>query len=103
MGDTAPKKVRIYTVGQRSQLLREPITEVEFRGNSLSGLLRSVGSKNDASTLYEELVDEDGSFAHGYAMAVNGELIRCDELDKRELPNSSDVVVIHLVQIPAGG
>jgi sulfur carrier protein ThiS len=96
------KKARVYTVGQRSKLLQDNITEIEFQGNSVSSLLHSVGSA-DGATLYDEVVAEDGSFAHGYAIAVNGELIRCDELDKRELPSSSDVVVIHLVQIPAGG
>lgn len=69
----------------------------------MSGVLRSVVSPDGLKTLYDEVVAEDGSFTHGYAIAVNGELMHCDELDKRELPSSSDVVVIHLMQIPAGG
>jgi hypothetical protein len=36
-------------------------------------------------------------------LALNGEIIRCEELDSKEIPNSSDFVVIHLLQIPAGG
>lgn len=97
------KRAKIYTVGQRSNLLKNTITEVEFEGDSVSSLLRSVRSPDGLNTLYDEVVGEDGSFEHGYSIALNGELVRCDELDERLIPNSSEVVVIHLVQIPAGG
>jgi len=95
------RKVKIYSVGQRSNLLPENITEVDFEGNSVSELLKSISC--DGKTLYDEIVQEDGSFNYGYALAINGELVRSDELHEKEIPNSSEFVVIHLLQIPAGG
>ncbi|MDG6995572.1 MAG: hypothetical protein JRN52_06600 [Nitrososphaerota archaeon] len=98
---TLTHKVKIYAVGQRSELLADRITEIEFDGKTTAELLRSVSS--GGKSLYDEIVNQDGSFAHGYAIALDGELLRCEELEKKEIPDSSNVVVIHLVQIPAGG
>jgi hypothetical protein len=95
------RKVKIYTVGKKSELLADRITEVEFEGKSVKDLLKSVSS--DGKSLYDEVVASDGSFSHGYAIALNGDLLRCEDLDRKEIPESSDVVVIHLLQIPAGG
>ena len=96
------RKVKIYSVGQRSPLLPDRITEKEFEGETVAELLKSMGS--GGKSLYDEVVSSDGSFAHGYAIALNGELVRCDELATKAIPSSSsDVVVIHLLQIPAGG
>jgi sulfur carrier protein ThiS len=95
------RKVKIYSVGKRSELLSNRITEVEFEGETVKELLKSISS--EGKSLYDEVVAADGSFSHGFAIALNGDLIRCEELDKKEIPDSSDVVVIHLLQIPAGG
>jgi sulfur carrier protein ThiS len=93
--------VKIYSVGQRSSLLPDRVLEMDFDGDSLSDLLKSV--EKDGKTLYGEVVQGDGSYSHGYALALNGEIVRCEELDKKQIPNSSDLVVVHLMQIPAGG
>jgi hypothetical protein len=97
----AHRKVKIYSVGQKSSLLPDSVLEMDFEGDCVSDLLKSIG--RGGNTLYHEVVQEDGSFGHGYALALNGEIIRCEELDSKEIPNSSDFVVIHLLQIPAGG
>ena len=95
------RKVKIYSVGQRSPLLSDKITEVEFEGKTVADLLKSIGS--NGKTLFDEVVSQDESFSHGYSIALNGELVRCEDIGSKEIPNSSEIVVIHLVQIPGGG
>lgn len=95
-------KVKVYTVGARSNLLPEQVNELEFIGHTIEDLLRSVRSEKKDITLYDEIVDEEGCYKYGYALAINGELFRADQL-KESIPNLSEMVVIHLVQIPAGG
>ena len=95
-------KVKVYTVGARSSLLPEQVNEIECGGNTIEDLLRSVHSAEKDRTLYDEIVDEDGSYKYGYALAINGELFRAEQL-REAITNLSEVVVIHLVQIPAGG
>jgi len=75
--------------------------EVEFDGKSCSDLLKSI--ERNGKNLYDEIVGGDGSYRYGYALAINGEVVRADELEEIEIPDSSDFVVIHLLQIPAGG
>ncbi len=96
------RKVRVYSVGAKSDLLPQQINEVEFSGNSVKDLLLAVRS-NSGKSLYDEIVENDGhSFRHGYSLAVNREILRPDEINSN-IPNLSEVVVIHLLQIPAGG
>ncbi len=98
----ALRKVKIYAVGTRSNLLPGQVNEVEFDGHTIEDLLRSVHPYKEGRTLYDEVIDEDGSYKYGYALAINGELFRADQLSE-SIPNLSEIVVIHLVQIPAGG
>lgn len=96
-------KVKLYSVGAKSHLLPEQSNEISFSGESVKELLLSIRSQDKDRTLYDELIDgRDNSYKHGYALAVNGELIRSDEIGK-PVPNLSEVVVIHLMQIPGGG
>ena len=94
-------KVKLYSVGTRSKLLQDQVVEVDFDGSAIRDLLKSVASSN-GETLYDEVVGEDGNYRYGYSLAVNGEIFGADELDK-PVPRLSEIVLIHLMQIPAGG
>jgi hypothetical protein len=96
------RKVKIYAVGMHPNLLPEQVNEVEFDGHTIEDLLRCVRSCKNGRTLYDEVIDKDGSYKYGYALAINGELFRADQLGE-PIPNPSEIVIIHLVQIPAGG
>jgi len=95
------RKVTIHCVGATDSCLPFRSTETQFEGNTAEDLLKSI-TTTSGSTLYKEMVDESGSYRYGFALAVNGELVRRDQL-RNPIPNLSQVVVIHLLQVPAGG
>ena len=95
------RKVTIHCVGATDSSLPFRSTETQFEGDTAEDLLKSIRTIS-GSTLYNEMVDENGSYRYGFALAVNGELVRRDQL-RNPIPNLSNVVVIHLLQIPAGG
>jgi len=94
-------KVTIHCVGATDSCLPFRSSETKFEGETAEDLLKSIRTTS-GGTLYDEMVDENGSYRHGFALAVNGELVRRDQL-RDSIPNLSQVVVIHLLQIPAGG
>jgi len=88
-----------------SNLLPQQVNEVQFEGDSIESLLRSIKSTEPDGverSLYDDLIDTDGSYKSGWAISVNREIVAAEDLLK-PVPNLSELVVIHIIQVPAGG
>ncbi len=98
------RKVKIVTVGQKPSSLPDYFSEVEYEGNTIAGLLKSIKLDGSKTALYDEIVQSDNKseYNFGCLIAVNGSVIRPEEFDN-PMPNLSELVVIHLVQTIGGG
>lgn len=94
-------EVQITALGPVRRSLGFNHRTVEFDGESLEDMLRDIQTQEDGS-LYDFMIDDEGTLKNDLAVFVNEKQVKCDEL-QRTLDEGDKVVTMQVIRPVRGG